>query len=84
MSEFLQSLLTAIASAMGIFAASVGWLIFPLLPIIILGAIFLAARFGVRSAIKLEHRLVDLGRRAIRASASWILRHVAEPSHRNT
>ncbi len=34
---------------------------------IILGAIFLAARFGVRSAIKLEHRLVDLGRRAIRA-----------------
>jgi hypothetical protein len=68
---------------LGIFAAFMLWAIFPLMPFIILGAIYALIRYGMpalgRGAVALEHAVIATVRSTLRPVAVWALRD-AEPA----
>lgn len=68
---------------LGIFAAFMLWAIFPLMPFIIMGAIYALVRYGLpalgRAAVAVEHGAVAAVRWILQPVAVWALRG-AEPA----
>ncbi len=81
--ESFPDVLAGLLTMVSVTAAALGWLLAPLIPLLFLLLVYVAARFGVRTAVRMEHRMVDTCRRAARGAASWVLDHVGEPSPRN-
>ena len=84
----LQDLVVGLGLVLAFAIAFFGWLILPLLSLILLFTIYIAVR---RSALGLGHglrrveqRVVDFGRGAARSAATWTLSHVPGPSRRNS
>ena len=75
-----------LASVLGIFVAASAWLIYPILPFLLMGAIYLTGRYILlglgRVAVRAEQRAADAVRTGARLSARWILVHEPEPLSR--
>lgn len=63
---------------LGIFVAFMVWAIFPLLPFLLIGAVYAAVRYGVpalgRSALAVEQGVIRSLRRVLYPVALWALR----------
>ncbi len=77
-----------LAIVLGILVAFNAWLIFPILPFLLMGAIYLTGRYILlglgRVAVRAEQRAADAVRAGARSSARWILVHVPEPLSRSS
>ena len=84
----LPDLVVGLGLVLAYATAFLAWLIFPLLPLILMFTIYITVRHaavGLAHALRrVEQRAVDLGRGAARSAATWALSHVPAPSPRNS
>lgn len=68
----------------GVVLAFLTWLVFPILPFLLLGALYAVTRYGIpvvtEAALRLEERGVRSLKIALRGGADWVLVHVPAPS----